>query len=205
MTRQRLGLLVIVLGAFVIFSGALDLALDLAFFPWARATPPLLGEWSGSLTTGNGVRLLVSLEMHRALTARGDICVRCSQIEGTATTCDAAGTVLRYRISGSPEDRQATRLHLGASPEREPPPEGLELDVLRGTWDGGDRLALEADFFWRRNGSAVSSTDDPATQPVPLPMRRAAASEFTAMCGRQSWRPRSADVLTRAARRHGSG
>ena len=49
----------------LILSGAFDWALDMAFNPWARASPSLFGAWTGSLTTGNGERLIVSLEMQR--------------------------------------------------------------------------------------------------------------------------------------------
>jgi hypothetical protein len=156
----------------------------MAFNPWARANPSLFGTWTGSLTAGNGERLIVSLELQRALTERGSICMKCAQIEGSVATCDARGAVLRYRVSGSPSDRQARRVHLGAQPEREPPPDGLELDTLIGTWDGADALALHADFVWRRGGSSISSTDDKATQSVPLHMQRDAAKGFDTMCGR---------------------
>jgi hypothetical protein len=178
------GIGVVVVGGILIFSGAIDWALDMAFYPWARATPPLLDEWTGPLTTGNGQRLVVSLEMHRAPTRRGIPCAKCAQIEGRAATCDMRGAVLWYRVSGSPSDRDGRQLHLGATPERDPAPEGLELDVLRGTWDSGDTLALEAGFVWRRGRAAQSSTGDPATQPVPLRMRRDAAKGFETMCGR---------------------
>lgn len=175
----------IILGVMVVvlFSGALDYGLDMLFYPWARANPPLLDHWVGELTTGNGVRLGVALDMHRAYTDDGTICTRCNQIEGTATTCDARGTILRYRISGSPTDRQGRTLHIGARPETSSPPDGLELDGLRGTWDGSDTLSLEAGFFWRRGTSAISSTDDPANKPVPLRMARQRPSAFESVCG----------------------
>lgn len=87
-------------------------------------------------------------------------------------TCDAQGAVRRHSIFGSPKDRQGRDLHFGAKPEREPPADGLELDTLVVTWDGTDTLTLQADFFWRKGPSAISSTDDPATQPVPIRMQR---------------------------------
>jgi hypothetical protein len=181
---RRAGIAFMVVALVLIFSGALDWGVDLVLYPWARANPPLLGTWSGTLTTGNGERLIVSLEMRRTVREREGFCVRCAQIEGNAATCDARGTVLRYRISGSPSDRRGTHLHLGAVPDRQPPPDGLELDVLSGTWDGGDGLDLQADFFWRRGAAAISSSDDKATQPVPLRMQRDAAKGFETMCGR---------------------
>jgi hypothetical protein len=67
----------------------------------------------------------------------------------------------------------------------ERPPDGLELSSMRGRWGGGDALDLEAEFFWRRGPSAVSSTDDPDTGGwVPLPMRRGGAEDFRAACRR---------------------
>jgi hypothetical protein len=183
LSKRRLGLMVVFLGAALILFFALERVSDMVFYPWALADPPLLDNWAGSLTTGNGVRMVVGIELRRARTDQGmTVCATCSQIEGSGATCDAHGTVLQYRVSGSPTDRRGSQLHLGAVPEPQPPPDGLELDVLRGTWDGGNVLALEADFFWRRGTAGVSSTDDPATQPVPLRMERKGPSEFEAMC-----------------------
>jgi hypothetical protein len=178
--RVFLGI-VVVLGILVV-AGLGDRLSDMLFYPWARAEPPLLRSWVGRLTTGNGVPLALGMTLRRARTRRGTPCAKCNQIEGIAVTCDARGTLLRYRVSGSPSDRQGRQLHLGAVPEPDPPPEGLELDVLRGSWDGDARLDLEADFFWRRGGAGVSSTDDPATQPVPLQMSPADEPSIDRIC-----------------------
>jgi hypothetical protein len=151
-------------------SPAPDWIIDMAFYPWAHADPPLLDRWAGRLTAGNGDRLDLVLVLRRSLDSDGRVCSNCNQIEGTAVTCDARGTVRRYRVAGSPRDRQGHRLHIGAVPE--PLIDGLELDTLIGTWDGADTLTLKADFFWRRGTSGISSTDDPATQPVPALLRR---------------------------------
>src|SRR5262245_41901548 len=102
---RRPAIAIVVVVVVLIFSGTLDWMLDMAFNPWARATPPIFGAWTGTLTAGNGERLIVSLEMQRALSRDEMICIRCAQIEGTAATCDARGTVLRYHVSGSPTDR----------------------------------------------------------------------------------------------------
>jgi hypothetical protein len=161
---------------------------DRLFFPWALANPPLLDQWVGEVTTGNGVGLVVVMDLERDLTSDERVCIRCSQIKGTAATCDARGTVLRYRVSGSPKDRHGRQLHLGAVPALDPAPDALEIDTLVGTWDQGDVLELQADFSWRRNGSAISSTDDPATQPVPMRMERKGTKTFEAMCAALSGR-----------------
>jgi hypothetical protein len=181
--KTRFFVAVIVIMGVLIFTGAADRLSDMVFHPWVHADPPLLRQWAGRLTTGNGVPLAVAIDLRRARGGRRAVpCVRCTQIEGTAATCDARGTLLRYRVSGSPADKQAEQLRLGASPEREPPPEGLELSVLSGTWDGGSQLNLEADFIWRRDGAAVSATDDPATQPVALQMAPAGETALETIC-----------------------
>lgn len=175
-----LSLVIVVAGAMALFS-VLDYVSDLLFNPWALARPSVMGEWAGRLTPGDGVPLALWLELHRAPSAREE-CVRCSQLEGSALTCDGRGTIRRYSVSGSPYDRRAHRLHLGAGPEASPPPDGLELSTVIGDWDGQDVLAMQADFFWRRGKSAISSTDDPATQPVPVRLERKPSSAFDAMC-----------------------
>lgn len=178
-----------IVGALAVFllSGAADWVADVLFHPWALAKPPLLAEWDGALTTGTGERLSVSLSLRRSRDARGRRpCARCAQIEGIATTCDAAGAIKRYRVSGSPTDRRGQGLHVGAMPEETPPPQGLELSTLSGSWDGGDTLTLEADFVWRRGAGAVSSSDDPATQPVPLVMSRALPSPVVCRAPRRT-------------------
>lgn len=180
--KTRVFIAVIVILGVLIFTGAADRLSDMVFHPWAHADPPLLRSWVGRLTTGNGVPLAVGMTLQRARGRRGVPCVRCTQIEGTAATCDARGTVLRYRVSGSPAGKQAGQLRLGANPEREPPPDGLELSVLSGTWDGGSQLDLEADFIWRRDGAAVSSTADPANQPVTLQMEPTDQTAIDTLC-----------------------
>jgi hypothetical protein len=162
------------LAAFAAFalSPAMNRIHDVLFYPWAHADPPLFDRWAGGFTAGNGDRLDLVLVLHRHLASDGSICERCNQIEGTAVTCDARGAIRRYRVAGSPKDRQGRQLHIGASPSQSPPPDGLELDTLIGTWDGADTLTLEADFFWRRGKSGISSTDDPATRPVPVRLQR---------------------------------
>jgi hypothetical protein len=157
------------LAAFVL-SPAPNWVHDMLFYPWAHADPPLFDRWSGRFTAGNGDRLDLVLVLRRDRPSNGRVCTRCNQLEGTAVTCDARGTVRRYRVAGSPRDRHGHQLHIGAVPE--PLIDGLELDTLTGTWDGADTLTLEADFFWRRGKSGISSSDDPATQPVPVRLQR---------------------------------
>jgi hypothetical protein len=177
---QRKALAIFAVLVVVVFSGAIDRLEDVLFFPWALAEPPLLDHWTGTLTAGNGVRMAIALDLHRA--DRECDSGRCTQIEGMGTTCDARGTVLRYRVWGTPDDRHGRRMRLGAKPDLEPPPDGLELDAVGGSWDGGDRLDFQAGFFWRQGKSAISSTDDPATQPVPVRLDRKDEAAFKALC-----------------------
>ncbi len=167
--RSRAGLAVLALAALVVFSGALDYLSDKAFYPWALVKPGLMTSWRGSLTAGNGDRLTVSVQLQRARGSRGRrACAKCNQLEGVAVTCNAKGYRRTYRVAGSPKDRRGTALLIGAAPNVTPPPDGLELDVLKGSWDGAGVLEMMADFHWRRGQSAISSSDDPATQPVPI-------------------------------------
>ena len=175
---QRRALIIVAALAALTMSGASNWLIDAAFFPWAHADPPLLDSWTGRLTAGNGDRLDLVLVLRRRVDSDGTVCTNCNQIEGTAVTCDARGTVRRYRVAGSPRDRQGHQLHIGAVPE--PLIDGLELDTLSGTWDGADTLALKANFFWRRGKAGISSTDDPATQPVPVLLRRQAPANASA-------------------------
>jgi hypothetical protein len=158
---------------------------DVLFYPWARADPPLVDTWVGRLTTGDGHPrgVIMALERARGPQGRGP-CARCAKLEGTAATCDERGRELRYRVSGSPEDRQATTLHIGASAAVEPHPDGLQLSSIHGRWNGGDSLDVAAEFYWRRGTSAISSTGDPATNDVPLPMTRGDVEAFRAICRR---------------------
>lgn len=180
-TLRNIGILALFVAGAYFLPNLLNGVTDLLFFPWVRSRPPLLDEWLGQLTTGNGVRLVVAVALERDLTDSERICIRCNQIKGTALTCDGRSAPLRYRISGSPRDRRGRQLHFGTSPTPQPT-DGLELDTLAGTWDGGDVLELHADFFWRRGVSAISSTDDPANQPVPLRMERRPIAAFESMC-----------------------
>lgn len=162
----------------VALSDAPNWLIDRLFHPWSRATPPLLDEWTGALTAGNGERLTVVFSLQRARASDGGpACVTCAQIEGEAVTCSAQGSVRRYRVFGRPEDRAGRRLHLNLAAQAVPPPDGLEFDYVSGTWDGADTLLLSAVFFWRQGASAISSSDDPATQPVPLRLGRLASPD----------------------------
>lgn len=179
--RTATSLVIVVGGALALF-GAFDYLRDFLFYPWALQHPPVMGGWVGPTTPGNGVPIALWLDIERTPAGPAGRCTRCNQLAGRAATCDGRGVVRHYRISGSPEDRHAQRLHLGASPEATPAPDGLELSTVEGRWDGADRLTMEADFFWRKGASAISSTDDPATQPVPVALERKPLSVFESMC-----------------------
>lgn len=181
-TPRNLGVLaIVVLGAYFL-PNLLNHITDRLFFPWALARPPLIDRWAGQLTTGNGDRLVVAMTLERDLTDGGRICIRCGQLRGSASTCDDRRSFRRYRVSGSPTNREGRVIRLGASPVAQPSPDGVELSTLDGRWDGGDALELQADFIWRRSGAAGGSTNDPATQPVPLRMERQSHMDLDDVC-----------------------
>jgi hypothetical protein len=71
---------------------------------------------------------MVTMQLQRVVTSRGGRpCAKGNQREGLATTCDALGNAKRYRLAGSPQDRRAVSVLIGAVPEADPPPDGLEL------------------------------------------------------------------------------
>lgn len=125
MPRWKAGAIVIVL-IVLTFGGVIDRVQDMLFYPWARATPPLLDEWVGHLTTGNGEPLTVAFALVRGTDSDGSVCSNCAQIDGRAVTCDAQGTVRRYDVFGSPTDRAGHRLHLNVKPEPDVAPDGLD-------------------------------------------------------------------------------
>jgi hypothetical protein len=180
MSKRQATFWLVVIAAFVL-SDAPQWVMDALYFPWAHADPPLIDRWAGEFTDGNGDRLALVVLLKRTESVSGEvICYNCSQIEGIAVTCDARGLVRRYRISGTPKDRQGSQIHFGAVSDQSPPPDGLELDTLIGTWDHADTMTLAADFAWRRGTSAISSSDDPATQPVPVRLQRQSTANASA-------------------------
>lgn len=178
---QRKALLILGALVAVVLTGAIERTADLLLIPWVFADPPLFGHWHGQLTAGNGAKMRVAMEVRR-IEPEGRECWNCNQLEGTIVTCDTAGTIRRYRLSGSPRDRRARTVVFGAIPQVQPPPDGLELDGMRGQWDRADTLTLQAGFHWRLNGGATSSTGDPATRPVPVRMTRAPDTVLARPC-----------------------
>ncbi|MEP6691954.1 MAG: hypothetical protein ABJD07_12420 [Gemmatimonadaceae bacterium] len=175
----------VVFGASRLFSHVMDTF----YYPWdapANGHPPLTATWVGAMKTGSGKPRSVVFTMRRVRTRRGGggRCPQCGAIVGSATTCDELGQLREYRISGTAEDRHATRLHVSTFPVRKPPPDGLELSTVRGSWSG-DSLHFEAEFHWRKGKSAISDTADPDTRGwVPLPLARGTESDFRAQCAR---------------------
>ncbi|HET6229036.1 MAG TPA: hypothetical protein VFE05_03090 [Longimicrobiaceae bacterium] len=176
--------------AAVFFLGAwwVNRQADAWLYAWAdegSGRPTLTGTWVGQMVTGGGQPRALLLELHRWFPENDrSPCPRCPSIEGSALVCDARGAVVPYSAGGDPGNRMATQMQVGVSPSVKPPPDGLELSVVRGAW-AGDRLNLEAEFHWRRGTSAISSTADPETNGwVPLIMRRGGEAEFRALCAR---------------------
>jgi hypothetical protein len=99
--------------------------------------------------------------------------------------CAAPRRVQHFTAWGEPADDAASRFHLSLSPADSVPPDGLAPSHIRGRWDGGDSLALEASLYLRRGKSAISSTDDPDTRgDTPVTMTRGTEAAFDSLCSR---------------------
>lgn len=170
--------------AVVLLSGSANRLMDAAFYPWALAQPSLLDRWVGSFTTAGGNQLTATLEMRRASTrpATSLLCGTCDQIEGSATTCDSHGEMRRYRVSGSPLERHGRIIQLTAKPDDFPSADGLELNALIGTWDGGDVLEMNADYVIRRNTEKKTSSDIASSERSSLQMQRERAVSHVEDC-----------------------
>lgn len=160
------------------------------FYPWSDESggrPALIGTWVGRTRTGRGERWGVLLDLERYRSSSGRPCGRCNNVVGEARTCDERGLVRRYRIWGTVADRRGSGLTMGLTPDTNPPPpDGLVMSHLRGTWDGADALATEASLHVRRGVSAITSSDDPDTgRDHPLALRRGTEADWLALCPRR--------------------
>lgn len=159
--------------------------LEWYFFAWDRedaGRPPITGTWVGRVNTATqGPRLLL-MELHRLRQYRSRAAYFRASMVGPAQLCDGHGRSVPYRMNGTPGDRHATTVSIGAIPLLTPPPAGLELSVVRGRWDGANTMALEAQFHWRNGASASSASNDPDNAWLPFTMRRGTEAEFQAAC-----------------------
>ena len=104
-------------------------------------------------------------------------------LEGRVLVCSGPGGVRRLNASGEPEDGSARRFRLATHPMDSVSPEGLAPSHIRGQWDGGDSLALEASLYLRRGKSAISGGDNPDTSgETSITVRRGTEAEFNALC-----------------------
>ena len=163
--------------------------LDMWRFPWAyegSGRPTLTGTWVGSLTTATGQRRGVIMEMHlpdisgrKRKTRR----TRFGDLEGTARTCDERGDIRTLTLSGKPDNREATQLHVMTVPAETPPLDGLTLNTAKGMWDQGNTLHLQAGFYFRKGSGAISGPEYPDTQKeVLLHMERGGEADFRRAC-----------------------
>ena len=158
-------------------------------FPWAyeqSGRPTLTGSWVGSLTTATGQHRGVIMEMHlpdisgRKRKVRR---TRFGSLEGTARTCDERGEVRSLTLSGNPDNKDATQLHIMTIPAENPPPDGLTLNTATGLWDQGNTLHLQAGFYFRKGPSAISGSEYPDTEKEALlHMTRGGDAEFRRAC-----------------------
>jgi hypothetical protein len=169
-------------------SSAGELLEQKVLYPWSDTSggrAALIGTWVGEMRTGRGEPRGVFLDMDRHRSTGRRRCGNCPNVEGEARMCDARGLVRAYSLWGTVENRRGSSLRMGLTPEPSPPPDGLSLSHLRGTWDGADALALRATLHLRRGASAISSSDDPDTgRDHPLALRRGTEAEWRALCAR---------------------
>jgi hypothetical protein len=166
--------------------------LDRLLLPWAfehANSPALTGSWVGSLTTATGHQRGVVLELRLPEPKGEEGLVRdwhgapYGELEGTARVCDELGQIHSYTLEGEPENRQATRLSLYATPSESPVPEGLTLSWMNGTWDHANRIELKVQFYWEQDGSSISGGGYPDTQTdATLALTRGGDAEFQALC-----------------------
>jgi hypothetical protein len=178
--------------------------IDQRRFPWGYpepGKPTLIGTWVGTMTTGGGVRRGVYMDLRleplrfgtgrsrRRRSSRAFRNLRNSNFEGEVRMCGGPREQ-RFAINtGTAEDKEASRFRIGLSPTDSTPPDGLAPSHIRGRWNGGDSLALEADLYLRRGASAMSSTDDPDTgKSATLGMTRGDEARYRALCAGNGYR-----------------
>ena len=182
-------------GAVAFGLSAIGNRIDRMRFPWGYAdsgSPPLVGTWVGPVTTGSGKRLAMLLDMQLAPLdyhrRRGAPIVRTRRstwLIGRTLVCGSPGRVAHFTIYGKPDDGTASRFQLSLSTADSIPVDGLAPSHLRGQWNGGDALTLEASLYLRRGKGAITSSDDPDTgRDTPVTMKRGTEADFTALCRR---------------------
>ena len=187
---MKRGLLALVLLVVVYVAGnAFSRRLDMWRFPWgyeASGKPTLTGTWVGSLTTATGQHRGVIMEMHLPDISNRKRKVRRARfgdLVGTARTCDERGEVRSLTLSGKPDNKEATKLHLMTIPAEKPPLDGLTLNTAEGLWDQGNTLHLQAGFYYRKGTGAISGSDYPDTEKdALLHMTRGGDAEFRRAC-----------------------
>ena len=187
---MKRGLFALVLLVCVYVAGnAFSRRLDMWRFPWGYAEsgkPTLTGTWVGSLTTATGQRRGVFMEMHLPDISNRKRKVRRTRFgdfEGTARTCDEQGEIRSLTLSGKPDNKDATQLHLMTIPAEKPPLDGLTLNTAEGLWDQGNTLHLQAGFYYRKGTGAISGSDYPDTEKKALlHMTRGGDAEFRRTC-----------------------
>ena len=194
MKKQLRGCLgsILVLAVTVGIAFSAQWGFDWLLLPWAferGGRPALVGSWVGSVTTTTGHPFGVMIELRLAEPKGEGGLVRdwhgapYGELEGTAQVCDELGSMHSYTIEGEPEDRQATRLSLYATPSESPVPEGLTFSWMNGTWDRANKIELKVQFYWAQDGSSISGAEYPDTQTAAtLALTRGGEPGFQALC-----------------------
>lgn len=191
MKKRANGFVILILLAVIVFGGnAFWRQLDRWRFPWAYGSsgrPTLTGTWVGSLTTATGLPrgVIVQMDLPRISAERRRQYRRTKYgtLEGTALTCDEAGQIRSFTVNGSPDTRDATRMHLAFRASEKPAPQGLTLSSVQGVWDRGNTIHMQAHFYVEKDGGAITGPDYPDTdKEAQLHMVRGSDSEFTKVC-----------------------
>jgi hypothetical protein len=182
----------VAIGLFLVVAVAIVAAGDLleekVLYPWSDTSggrPALVGTWVGEMLTGRGSPRAVFLDLDRYHSTGRRRCGNCNNVDGEARMCEAGGRVRAYEMFGWVADRRGSGVRIGLTPVPDPPPDGLSMSHLNGTWDGGDALTMRATLHLRRGPSAISASDDPDTgHDHPLALRRGTEADWRALCAR---------------------
>ena len=173
--------------------------LDQRRFPWAYAEsghPTLTGVWTGRLTTGQGTRRgllldlqLVPLNFGRAGRRTGGMNFRyihrraSDNLTGTLRLCGGPRGEQRFSVRGNVVADDASRFQLRIGVADSTPADGLTPAALRGSWNQHDSLRVDADLYVSHRGARVANPRDAETNtPQRGALHRADSSELRRVC-----------------------
>lgn len=170
----RIFILVVLICAVAI--GGMFAALQLTKPPWARGGQ-LADRWEGTISFGPGDERTFVLFLEGSTGLRGGSDP--ANASGKAKVCGPAGKI-EYDVIGDVANDEGSRfsVELGKFFEGGGLPAGRHVGAVNGTWDGGDRLAVQT-FLYTRDANA-NRTDQSA--PIALEMQRISENAYNAAC-----------------------